>query len=178
MDLATVKALFRYNAWANEQVLGAVSRIPREALSHPLHPRPEGSIQGVLTHIVWSEWIWLQRWTGVTRLVFQPADFGKVPGGLVFSADDFPDVESFRRRFATVATDTAAYLDGLEAGELDRPLELLTPNGDRWALPLWRQLVHAVNHSSYHRGQVAVMLRERGFAPAPSDFVGFDDPAF
>jgi len=176
MDLATVNALFRYNAWANEQVLGAVSRIPRQTSSYPLHPLPEGSIRGVLTHIVWSEWIWLQRWTGVTRLVFQPADFGKVPPDLVFTADDFPDVESLRSRFAEVASDTAAYLHGLGAEELDRRVELLTPTGEVWARTLWRLLVHAVNHSTYHRGQVAVMLRERGFAPAPSDLVGFDDP--
>jgi uncharacterized damage-inducible protein DinB len=31
-------------------------------------------------------------------------------------------------------------------------------------------LFNIVNHSSYHRGQVALMMREAGLEPAPTDF--------
>lgn len=175
MDLQGIQALFRYNEWANAQVLRAVSAIPNAAFVHELHPLPEGSIRGVLTHIVWSEWIWLQRWNGATDLVFQPADFARVPSDLVFHARDFPTVDDLRPRFVTVGEDAARYLQSLTPEDLTKVVTYRTPGGAPWGRPLWRLLVHAVNHSTYHRGQVAVMLRERGYAPVPSDFVGFED---
>lgn len=32
-------------------------------------------------------------------------------------------------------------------------------------------LTHIVNHGTYHRGQIALLLRENGFEPIPSDFI-------
>ena len=177
MDLAGVLALFRYNQWANERTVLGVAQAPQAVFSHHLHPLPEGSIQGVLTHIVWSEWIWLQRWKGVTNLVFQPADFALVPQELVFAASDFPDVDAVRQRLEAVGKETFAYLGDLKPGDLDAVVEYRTLGGAVWPRVLWRQLVHAVNHSTYHRGQVAAMLRELGYAPVASDLVGFDDQA-
>jgi uncharacterized damage-inducible protein DinB len=175
MDLAAVGALFRYNRWANERVLDAVARAPHPAFVHELHSLPEGSIRGVLTHIVWSEWIWLRRWKGTTDLLFQPADFSMVPRELVFVAAEFPDVETLRDRFAAVGQEASDYHRELRPEDLERVFEYRMPTGARWSCPLSRQLVHAVNHSTYHRGQVAVMLRERGYPPAPSDFLSFED---
>jgi uncharacterized damage-inducible protein DinB len=175
MDLPGVTALFRYNRWANDQVLAAVSRVPVSAFVRQIHPLPEGSIRGVLTHIVWSEWIWLQRWRGVTDLVFQPADFGRVPEALVFRSEEFAALAPLRERFRAVDRETSEYLGTLAPEDLARVVTYRTPTGASWARVLWRQLVHAVNHSTYHRGQVAVMLREGGYEPMPSDFVGFED---
>ena len=175
MNLAAVGALFRYNQWANECTLSAAAKIPNAAFVHELHALPEGSIRGVLTHIVWSEWIWVQRWKGVTSLVFQPADFSLVPSELLFRTANFPNVETLRERFVTVGKEVAEYIRALLPDDLERIMEYRTPTGAAWSRPLWRQLVHAVNHSTFHRGQVAVMLRERGYSPAPTDFVGFED---
>jgi uncharacterized damage-inducible protein DinB len=175
MDLAGVRALFRYNQWANEQVLTAVSQVPVATFLHAVHPQPDGSIRGVLTHIVWSEWIWLQRWKGATDLVFQPADFAKVPRELVLSAEDYPTVEALRERFRTVGSETSDYVLTLTTDDLERVVTYRTPSAEAWLCVMWRQLVHTVNHSTYHRGQVTVMLRERGYQPRSSDFVGFLD---
>ncbi|MBN3582278.1 damage-inducible protein DinB [Algoriphagus aestuarii] len=32
-------------------------------------------------------------------------------------------------------------------------------------------LTHVVNHGTYHRGQISLLLREKGFEPIPSDFI-------
>lgn len=32
-------------------------------------------------------------------------------------------------------------------------------------------LTHIVNHGTYHRGQIALLLRENGFKPIPSDYI-------
>ena len=34
-------------------------------------------------------------------------------------------------------------------------------------------LTHMVNHSTYHRAQIAMLMRESGLEPVPSDFIHF-----
>jgi uncharacterized damage-inducible protein DinB len=46
---------------------------------------------------------------------------------------------------------------------------------DRLAMSrLWPLVQHATNHGSYHRGQVAVFLRQLGVKPPTTDLVAFD----
>ena len=49
------------------------------------------------------------------------------------------------------------------------------PQGQTWRYPLWRQMYHVVNHSSYHRGQLTTMLRQLAARPIPMDFLVFHD---
>ncbi len=32
-------------------------------------------------------------------------------------------------------------------------------------------LFHIVNHSTYHRGQIALLLRQQGLEPVPTDYI-------
>ena len=173
MDLATLETLFRYNEWANEQMFAAVAAVAPDDFARSASPS-QGSLRDTLTHIVWSEWIWLQRWTGVTDLVFQPADFGQVPRHLVFVATDFPDAASLRERSRAIGADLLAFVRRLSPDDLPRIHSHRTPSGHLWDRSLWRLLLHAVNHSTYHRGQVAMMLRQIGCAPAATDFVTYE----
>lgn len=54
-------------------------------------------------------------------------------------------------------------------------LWLMRWKGEAWQYPLWQMMQHVVNHSSYHRGQVATLLRQLGAEPAPTDFLLFFD---
>jgi uncharacterized damage-inducible protein DinB len=40
-------------------------------------------------------------------------------------------------------------------------------------MPYWQMVFHLVNHGSYHRGQVATMLRQSGVTPPGTDLVTF-----
>jgi uncharacterized damage-inducible protein DinB len=35
-------------------------------------------------------------------------------------------------------------------------------------------MIHLVNHSSYHRAQIAMLLRQKGFEPINTDFITYD----
>lgn len=161
MDHTTIGALYRYNSWATEQVLNAVSRLPQADFTRDLKSS-HASIRDTLTHVVWSEWIWLQRWKGVSPTI-------------VFSPADFPNVESLRVQFQTVAAERAAFLEDLTIERLPQVIEYSNVKGQVWRYPLWQQLYHVVNHSTYHRGQVATMLRQLGAAPTPTDFLVYYD---
>jgi uncharacterized damage-inducible protein DinB len=164
MDLGTVAALFRYDSWANELLLDAVSRLTREEFTRDLK-NSFGSIRDTLVHVVWAEWIWLERWKGAS-----PA--------IQFSPADFPDVERLRTRFREVAAERDAFLRGLAGEALLQILEYRNLKEESWRYPLWQQLLHVVNHSTYHRGQVVTMLRQLGAVPPATDFLVYcDQPA-
>ena len=169
VELPTLEILFRYNRWANEQVFAAT---PPASFTRDLG-EGQGTVRDTLTHIVWSEWIWLQRWLGVTKLVFQPADFPHVPPALIFAPADFPTVESLQAKSRLIADETFAFLRQLRPEDLVKVTEYLTVSGEVWPEVLWRQLLHAVFHSTYHRGQVATKLRRLGHVPAATDFVSY-----
>ncbi len=161
MDLGTVAALYRYDSWANELLLDAASSLRPEEFTRDLKTS-HGSIRDTLVHVLWAEWIWLRRWQGASPTV-------------VFSPSDFPDVARLREQFQAVAGDRDAFLHGLPAEALLEVVEYRNLKGEIWRYPLWQQLLHVVNHSTYHRGQTVTMLRQLGATPPPTDFLLYFD---
>jgi uncharacterized damage-inducible protein DinB len=45
--------------------------------------------------------------------------------------------------------------------------------GQPFAQPLWQMLQHVANHSTYHRGQIATMLRQLGTKATSTDLIAF-----
>ena len=161
MDLPTITTLYQFNSWANERALSATSRLAPADFTRDLKSS-YGSIRDTLTHIVWAEWIWLQRWNGVSPTK-------------VFSPDDFPSTAILRERFQTVAAERFALLEGLGAKQLHQVVQYTNLKGEIRRYPLWEQLYHVVNHSTYHRGQIASMLRQVGAVADPVDFLDYRD---
>jgi uncharacterized damage-inducible protein DinB len=161
MDLATIGAMYRYNSWATARVLDAVSPLGEADFTRDLK-NSYGSIRDTLTHMVWAEWIWLERLKGVSpRTVFSPAEF--------------PTVDSLRERFHAVATERSVFLDELTGERLNEVIEYQNLKGETWRYPLWQALHHVVNHATYHRGQVTTMLRQLGAEPLATDFLVYYD---
>lgn len=62
-------------------------------------------------------------------------------------------------------------LDLLEKLELDSELSYSATNGEAYVNKLMDIIFHLVNHSTYHRGQIAAVLRKAGLEPVASDFI-------
>jgi uncharacterized damage-inducible protein DinB len=60
------------------------------------------------------------------------------------------------------------YLCGLTRSQLDAPRTL-----DATTYTLGELIQHALNHSIYHRGQVALLLRQLGHTPPFTDYHDF-----
>ncbi|MCP9201165.1 damage-inducible protein DinB [Gramella sp. GC03-9] len=59
----------------------------------------------------------------------------------------------------------------LEREELDRVVSFSNSKGESYQNSVKDILFHIVNHSTYHRGQIATELRKQGLEPVVSDFV-------
>jgi uncharacterized damage-inducible protein DinB len=149
-----LRSLAAYNRWANTRLLHVAAALSAEELGRDLRAS-FGSLQGTLIHILWGERGWLRFW--------QRGDFvpRPVPG-------DYPDFASLRSAWTHHEDAYAAWLNGLTQAELDAPRTL---DADTYTLG---QLVqHVFNHSTYHRGQVTLLLRQLGHEPPSTDYHDF-----
>lgn len=161
MNLSHLREFYDYNAWADQRTLTATARLDQDAFTRPLGSS-FSSVRDTLAHILGAHWIWLERW------------LGRFPTALL-NAADFPTVESLRSRWKTVEQDRDRFIQGLTPEDLHRSLAYLNRTGERYAYPLWQQMVHVVNHASYHRGQVVTMLRQLGAEAVSTDFLSYYD---
>lgn len=159
MRIDELRTLFDYDSWANELLLGAVAKLPAEVLGRNLGTSHQ-SLLGTLVHIVAAEEIWLSRWKG--------APLAKLTG-----LDEIPDLDALRRFWGKVRSDRDAYLASLGAADLDRDMEMKTTAGATYFHRYADMFRHLANHSTYHRGQVAAMLRQLGEKPPPTDLIRF-----
>ena len=157
MNRNDILDLYRYNDWANARVIAVLQQIPNEALHRDLGGSFR-SIRDVLAHIVSAEWIWLERWTGNNpQAIPEWVATGSVPDLI----DRLHSTENARRTF----------LEELPPSDLDRDLTIRYISGRQDTQRLSVFLMHAANHSTYHRGQLAHMLRQTGNVPPSTDYV-------
>jgi uncharacterized damage-inducible protein DinB len=161
IPLATLRELFAYNYWARDRQLEACATLTQEEFQRPLGSS-FSSVRETLAHLVGAEWVWLERWNG------------RSPRALP-AADEFPTLAAITTLWVALEQGMREYLAGLNEEALASPLTYANFTGQAWTYPLWRSLLHLVNHQSYHRGQVTTLLRELGKRPAPVDLLVADD---
>ncbi|MGQ0813509.1 MAG: DinB family protein [Gemmatimonadota bacterium] len=161
MNKRDIEVLFAYNRWANDQLLMAAAPLSRDDFASNAGAS-YGSIQGTFVHVLWVEWLWLQRWRGES-----PKQF--------WAADDFPDLAAISARWTDVERQQTAFIELLAGEQLTRRVTYLNLQGERWEYPLAHMMQHVVNHSSYHRGQIVTLLRQLGKTPPATDFLVFFD---
>lgn len=160
-SLEEISKLYDYNRWANARTLRACETLPAEELVRPLGSS-FSSVRDTLTHLLGAEWIWLERWQGRSPSALPPPE-------------DYPSVESLRRGWAPIEEAQRSFLAGLTEARLTSVVAYVNTKGETWRYPLREMLVHVVNHASYHRGQVATMLRQLGRTPLPTDYLLYLD---
>lgn len=161
MNVSEVLELFDYDRWANSRVLAIAFSLSDEQRSRAF-PASFVSVHGTLSHILWSEWLWLGRWTPLR------------------STTDPRTVERFdplRRHWSAFEAEQRVYLESLSEADLRRLVSYENPPGATWTYSLRHMLQHVANHSTYHRGQLTTMFRELGATPRPLDFLDYFDEA-
>ena len=97
---------------------------------------------------------------------------GSSPAGLLPEAD-FETVEIASQRLRSIDYDLKEFTGGLTQADLDGSRDYKTMEGKAYSNVLSDMLVHVANHSSYHRGQVATLLRQSGAVPQSTDLILF-----
>ena len=98
---------------------------------------------------------------------------GNSPTALL-QAGKFADVAALRSAWRDLEREVRAFLHELVPAGMDRRFEYKMISGQPASSVFWQMLQHVVNHASYHRGQVTMMLRQLGVgAPKSQDMIIF-----
>jgi uncharacterized damage-inducible protein DinB len=161
MIAAALRSLYDYNAWANARILAASGRVSREQLLASQGANFD-SLRGTLVHTMGAQWLYLERWQG-----HSPRSMPQ--------ADDFVDLTAIAARWAEIERATETFVAGLGDADVARVVEYTNFQGERWAYPLWQQMMHQVNHATQHRSEAAVILTGLGASPGGLDLLYFVD---
>src|SRR5256885_3160785 len=136
MDLAGVRELFAYNAWANRECFAALERLPTESYFRDLKSS-HGGLHGTVCHIVWAEDLWLSRWLGR-------------PNPAVLQGKDLATLAAARARWEAIEAERLALLAPVDELRLAATLAVRPSSGggDVPTLPQMVRLV--VEHSTDH----------------------------
>jgi uncharacterized damage-inducible protein DinB len=140
--------LYQYNVWATRRVLGTLQR----------QNVNDEKIMALMGHVVAAQFLWLHRIKGLP-----PANV-KLWG------------EYKLDQLVTMAEDAGKkWLEFVESTDnFDRMLTYTNYINEPYTNNVENIMIHLVNHSSYHRAQVAMLLRQKGYEPINTDFITYD----
>lgn len=161
MTLQQIRRLHAFHRWATDRVLAALGTITPAQLDKPCG----GSFatgRGLLRHVLGAEQLWFERWNGTS-----PRTLPDYP--LSFAAHDF------HAHWLRLAEKQQRFMEALTVERLAEDLTYVNIKGETWTYPFADVLLHCVNHGTYHRGQLAHLLRDLGLSAPSTDFLIYAD---
>ncbi len=144
MALDWLRMLYDYNYWAHRRMLDSMEAMTEAQLTGQMGSS-WGSPKGLIVHMLGAEWIWRQRWVGIS------------PTSLL-NPDDFAGLGAVRARWDEDEREMRAFLSGLQEADLDREILYTNTKGIAGKGLLSELMFHLLNHSNHHRGELAAML--------------------
>ena len=154
-----VAMMARYNAWQNDWMLNACDALD-DAVRRQDRGLFFGSIHGTLSHILWGDHMWLNRFTGGDAPQVRQRDSGHY-------VEDWNDLRAERER-----TDAALGQWAADVGQdfLDGAYRWYSGSAQaEMSRPMAQIVVHLFNHQTHHRGQVHATLTKLGVPTKDTD---------
>ena len=140
-------------------MLAALSQIPHDKQTHDLGNSFK-SLLGTLNHVYLGELVWFKRVTDE-------------PNALIGSLKSPSNLDELGNVWPKLHQQWIDWSRSFSTEDWTRILTYSNKPGTESKLPYWQIVLHLVNHGSYHRGQVATMLRQSGITPPGTDLVTF-----
>jgi uncharacterized damage-inducible protein DinB len=154
----------QFHRWATQRIVEAARPLSSEAF-HKDHGTSFKSIFGTLAHIYQADSTW----------------FGRIHGNPDSQTMNYPP----KSDLAGLTADWFVLLDRavewslkLNEAQWNDIISYKDSKGNSHQTPLLPIVMHLVNHGSYHRGQVASLLRQSGVTPPSTDLILFYRQAF
>jgi uncharacterized damage-inducible protein DinB len=146
-----------YSAWASQRLVDAASELTEEELVRDFQTA-DHSVLGTLVHTFAADRVWLTRLRKAPAQFSSPADYH-----LSVLQKDWPEVYRQWDLSLSEMNDEAVRAD----------LTYQDMRGRVWNQPVWKLVLHVVNHATHHRGQTAGFLRTMGRTPPALDLVAY-----
>lgn len=136
-----------HDRWANERVLETLIRNPNPAALR------------LFAHVLGAKRVWLLRLRG--------EDATATP---IWPDLTVEECRPLQQENVAAYTETLSLLEG---GGLARVVTYRNTQGVAFQTPVVEVLIQVFSHGVYHRGQIALVLRQAGIEPVSTDFITF-----
>jgi uncharacterized damage-inducible protein DinB len=136
-----IERLFQYDDWANREEVALLRK----------HEVP--AAVRLLAHIIGAQWLW------ITRIRNENAKMAVWPELTLDQCAN--ELDPLRD----------AWREILQSKDRDSKVDYKNSKGEWWASTVDDILTHVAMHGTYHRGQIATVVRQGGDVPAYTDFI-------
>lgn len=136
----------RFTEWANREWLRVLTSLPTA---------PPKAVQ-VLAHIVVAGDLWLSRIISDNKTI------------VVWPQFTLPEIDQAMHRSTQ---NWEAWFDRSDLPKLETMIAYTNSKGEKFSSSLNDILTHMVSHGNYHRGQIALLVRQAGHEPVLTDFI-------
>jgi uncharacterized damage-inducible protein DinB len=147
VSLSTLKSLFEYKAWANQELFARLAEIPAEQRD-ALH-----TCVRTLNHIYVVDRLFRARLAG------EPEPFDGT------NTKETPTLAQLRDDVAATDAWYVGHVAGLAETALSDVVAFTFTDGDRGRMSREEILVHVATHGGYHRGNVGQVLKSISMSP-------------
>jgi uncharacterized damage-inducible protein DinB len=156
--LDTIKLLWNYHFWSLEQIKRSIEDFSEEEFSKDLGDGC-GSVKDKLVHILAADKIWLARIKKRNETFLQ--------------SSEIKDKSEYLELLKKVQDEFKDLLSQLQEKDLIELSYYKNLRGMEYSTPLKEILLHVANHGTYHRGQVASLIRRVKGKPPVTDLIEY-----
>jgi len=161
-----IQLLYEFDRWANNRALHAASTLSVEDFTRDLGGSFP-SVRDTLVHMISGEWGWLTIWKEPSLSSEFVTDLWTRINS-VFNPSEFPHLTAVQEKWAEVEKEQIDFVNRVTNESLQRMLPVRDTK-----ISLAHLMQHLVNHSTYHRGQISLMMRQLAAEPLATDFAMF-----
>jgi uncharacterized damage-inducible protein DinB len=138
--------LFKYNDWATRQTAESIVKLKKK----------NNKSEELLSHIISAQKIWLNRILG-RNTVIDP--WHKLTQ------------EDWIKQSIPITAEWINLLESFKENDFERRIEYTNTKGEKFFNTVKDIIVQVINHSTYHRAQIAQLVRQSGGEPAKTDYI-------
>jgi uncharacterized damage-inducible protein DinB len=145
---------FDYHSWANKQLIEHLGKLPEEIINKEVNS-VFPSISQTFAHMYAVDELWFLRINGksVNSIESRP----------------FKNIKEIDNAFTDLHNEMLECFNLQD--DLEQPVIYSNTKGQRFQNSIREVIYHIVNHGTYHRGNIAAMIRQLGYQGVSTDYI-------
>ncbi|QNK46527.1 DinB family protein [Brevibacterium sp. PAMC23299] len=158
--LEPVLEMYNYHAWANGVIIDRLNELP-EHIYHKEIQSGFSSVSKVLSHIYLTDYTWFDIISGIS------IDEAMASSSELKEEVEKKSIEEMKKIFIDLYERNKALLS---TEDMEKVMVVDNPYAGSLETTISESVLHIVTHGSYHRGNIATMLRQMGHTSLMQDF--------
>ncbi|EEK78191.1 damage-inducible protein DinB [Bacillus cereus] len=153
--------MYKYHVWANGVIIDRLKELPQD-IYHKEIQSGFSSVSKVLSHIYLTDYAWFDIILGKSM------NEAMVSTNQLREQVETKNIEEMKKIFQDLSERNKALLNSQE--DIDKVIVVNNPYAGVLETSISESVLHVVTHGSYHRGNIATMLRQMGQTSVMQDF--------